>query len=166
MRDQARGSLRNTRKFEERIQLDLRYVGQDFSLSVPITLKHLLTGDRKGIRTAFDRLYEHRYAHASPEDPVEMVNMRLSVIGKRPVLKFPRLNRGRGSAISRRREVYFADSANPVRCPVYQRERLTAGAHISGPALIQEHGTTTVLFRKDMCAVAPSGELIIKVGGA
>ena len=52
-----------------------------------------------------------------------------------------------------------------MRCPVYQREKLTAGTKIVGPALVQEHGTTTVLFQKDVCTVAPSGELIIKVGG-
>jgi hypothetical protein len=43
---------------------------------------------------------------------------------------------------------------------------LSAGAHIAGPALIQEHGTTTVLFERDACVAAPSGELIIDVGGA
>ena len=89
-----------------------------------------------------------------------------SVIGKRPTLKFPRLGKGRGSAVSHRREVYFADAQKPVRCPVYQRDPLTAGTRIAGPALIQEHGTTTVLFQKDVCTVAPSGELIIKVGAA
>jgi N-methylhydantoinase A len=41
---------------------------------------------------------------------------------------------------------------------------LAAGARIAGPALIQEHGTTTVLFESDVCTVAPSGELIIAVG--
>jgi N-methylhydantoinase A len=166
MRDGARGSLRNTKNSEERVQLDLRYVGQDFTLSVPVSVKDIRKGDRKVIRTAFDKLYEHRYAHSSPEDPVEMVNMRLSVIGKRPALKFPRLGKGRASAISHRRDVYFADARKAVRCPVYQREKLTAGTKIVGPALVQEHGTTTVLFQKDVCMVAPSGELIIKVGGA
>ena len=92
--------------------------------------------------------------------------MRLSVIGKRPTLKFPRLGKGRASAISHRRDVYFTDTKKAVRCPVYQREKLTAGTKIVGPALVQEHGTTTVLFQKDVCTVAPSGELIIKVGGA
>ncbi len=166
MRDGARGSLRNTKSAEERVQLDLRYTGQDFTLSVPVSVKDIRSGNRKAIRTAFDKLYEHRYAHSSPEDPVEMVNMRLSVIGKRPTLKFPRLGKGRANAISHRREVYFADPKKPVRCPVYQREKLTAGTKIVGPALVQEHGTTTVLFQKDVCVVAPSGELIIKVGGA
>ena len=166
MQEQTRGSLRNSRKSEERIQLDIRYLGQDFSLSVPVTAKQLKAGDRKAIRTAFDKLYEHRYAHSSPEDPVEVVNIRLSVIGKRPTLKFPRLGRGKGSAITHRRDVYFSDAKKSVRCPIYSRERLTAGTRITGPALIQEHGTTTVLFQKDMCTVASSGELIIKVGNA
>ena len=43
---------------------------------------------------------------------------------------------------------------------------LGAGCRIAGPALIQEHGTTTVLFGGDTLAVAPSGEMIITVGGA
>jgi N-methylhydantoinase A len=166
MRDGARGSLRNSKKSEERLQLDLRYVGQDFTLSVPVAVKDIRNGNRKAIRTAFDKLYEHRYAHSSPEDPVEMVNMRLSVIGKRPTLKFPQLGKSRASAITHRRDVYFTDPKKPVHCPVYWREKLTAGTRIAGPALVQEHGTTTVLFQKDVCTVAPSGELIIKVGGA
>src|SRR6185436_982309 len=41
MRDGARGSLRNTKNSEERVQLDLRYVGQDFTLSVPVSAKDL-----------------------------------------------------------------------------------------------------------------------------
>ena len=43
---------------------------------------------------------------------------------------------------------------------------LGAGAEIAGPALIQEHGTTTVLFENDTCTVAPTGEMIITVGAA
>jgi N-methylhydantoinase A len=167
MRQQAQGSLRSRKGAEEQIQLDLRYVGQEFTLSVPITLAQLKAGNRKTIRAAFDALYEHRYAHHSPDEPVEMVNMRLGVIGKRAKLRFPRLGQGRAAAKpSHHREVYFADANKPVRCPVYQRDTLKAGARIVGPALIQEHGTTTVLFRKDDCKVAPSGELIIRVGGA
>ncbi len=51
--------------------------------------------------------------------------------------------------------------SKPVAATVYRREALGAGAEIAGPALIQEHGTTTVLFAGDRCRVAPSGELII-----
>src|SRR5258708_15979792 len=98
MRDQARASLRHTRGAEEQIQLDLRYVGQEFTLSVPVTLAQLKAGNRKAIRTAFDALYEHRYAHHSPDEPVEMVNVRLGVIGKRAQERFLELGQGRHAA--------------------------------------------------------------------
>jgi len=45
------------------------------------------------------------------------------------------------------------------------RTDLGAGCRIAGPALVQEHGTTTVLFAGDALAMAPSGEMIIGVGG-
>jgi N-methylhydantoinase A len=63
------------------------------------------------------------------------------------------------------REVYLDDTTKPVLCPVYEREQLPAGAHFDGPAIVQEHGTTTVMFAGDSCTVAATGELIITVGG-
>jgi len=166
MRKQAQASLRHTRGAQEQIALDLRYVGQEFTLSVPIALEQLKAGDRNSVRKAFDALYEHRYAHHSPDEPVEMVNMRLGIVGKRAKLEFPRLGEGQGAAAALHRDVYFSDASRPVRCPVFRRDGLEAEARIPGPALIQEHGTTTVLFKNDKCRVMPSGELIIKVGGA
>ncbi len=94
-----------------------------------------------------------------------MVNIRLAMIGKRPRLTFPRLGASGDAKPSHGREVYFADTGKPIACPVYQRDTLAADARIAGPALIQEHGTTTVLFGNDTCTVAPSGELLITVGG-
>jgi N-methylhydantoinase A len=166
MAGEAMGALRHARGAERQVQLDIRYVGQEFTLSVSVTRAQLARGDRAGIRKAFDALYEHRYAHHSPEEPVEMVNIRLAAIGKRPKLAFPRLRAGGKVAVSHRRAVFFADARKPVRCPIYQRDDLTAGARIAGPAIVQELGTTTVLFKGDTCRVARSGELIIDVGGA
>jgi N-methylhydantoinase A len=94
-----------------------------------------------------------------------MVNIRLAAVGKRPKLRFPKLAK-RGTAKPSRRAVYLDDPRKAVSCPIYQRSELGAGARIKGPALIEEHGTTTVLFGKDRCTVAPSGELIIDAGGA
>src|SRR5689334_9276762 len=85
----AKASLRHGKNAQHQIHLDLRYMGQEFTLQVLVTLDQLKRGDRKGIRTAFDQLYEHRYAHHSPEEPVEMVNIRLGAIGKRAKLNFP-----------------------------------------------------------------------------
>jgi len=162
---EASGALRHAAQAERQIHLDLRYVGQEFTLQVPVSVEAIAAGDRASIRAAFDALYEHRYAHHSPEEPVEMVNIRLAAVGKRTKLAFPAVGRTAAATPASRRKAYFASAAEPVVCPVYRREDLGAGAEIVGPALIQEHGTTTVLFGNDRCQVAESGELVITVGG-
>jgi N-methylhydantoinase A len=161
---QASATLRHAAQAQREIHLDLRYVGQEFTLQVPVGVEAIASGDRVGIRAAFDALYEHRYAHHSPDEPVEMVNIRLALIGKRPKPVFPRLAARGGAKPARTRAVYLAEAHKASPCPVYQRETLGAGDKIAGPALIQEHGTTTVLFASDALTVAPSGELIITVG--
>ena len=163
---EAEGALRHAKSAERQAHLDIRYVGQEFTLSVPVTREQLAAGDRQGIRQAFDALYEHRYAHHSPDEPVEMVNIRLAMIGKRPKLNFPALKRGSEATPAQRRQVYFDDVGKPVSCPIYRAPLLAPASASPGPALIQEHGTTTVLFKGDICTVAPSGELIVTVGGA
>jgi len=165
MAAEAKKSLRHAKNPQFQIELDLRYVGQEFTLSVPVTRDMIKRGDRQKIRTTFDALYEHRYAHHSPDEPVEMVNIRLAAIGKRTKLTFPKLAT-KTSAKPKRRDVYLDDPRKPVSCPIYQRPELGAGARIAGPALIEEHGTTTVLFKGDVCRLARSGELLIDVGGA
>jgi N-methylhydantoinase A len=162
---EARAGLRHTKGAEQQVHLDLRYTGQEFTLPVPVTMAQLKKGDHRAIRTAFDKMYEQRYAHHSPDEPVEMVNIRLAVIGKRPRLKFPKKRGGKRPSPGRR-PVYLGNAGKPVSCPVYARDTLPAGMRIPGPALIEEHGTTTVLYPGDQCRVASSGELIIAVGGS
>ncbi|HMG60275.1 MAG TPA: hypothetical protein VK583_11130, partial [Burkholderiales bacterium] len=166
MAAESASALANRKSAEHRIHLDLRYVGQEFTLSVPVTKKQIEAEDRRAIRRAFDRLYDRRYAHHSPQEPVEIVNIRLAAIGKRATMKLPRLAAKRGAKAFRKMEVYLDDPARPVSCPVYRREDLGAGARVSGPALVREHGTTTVLFKGDVCSVAVTGELLISVKGA
>jgi N-methylhydantoinase A len=165
MVSEAQAGLRHGKGAERQVHLDLRYTGQEFTLPVPVTLAQLKKGDHRTIRKAFDALYEQRYAHHSPDEPVEMVNVRLALVGKRPKLTFPKKRAGKRPA-PRRRPVYLGNADKPVSCPVYARDTLPAGARIAGPALIEEHGTTTVLYAGDSCRVAPSGELIIAVGGS
>jgi N-methylhydantoinase A len=141
-------------------------MGQEFTLSVPVTREQLLAGDRAARSAAFDALYDQRYAHHSPDEPVEMVNLRLALIGKRAPLAFPTLE-NRGAPRPRRtREVFLDDPGKPVACPVFERADLGAGCRIAGPALIQEHGTTTVLFAGDRLEMHASGEMVITVRSA
>ena len=166
MTTESESALRRQKGVEHRIHLDLRYVGQEFTLSVPVAPKQIKSADRRAIRAAFDRLYDLRYAHHSPEEPVEIVNIRLAVIGKRPKMKFPRVAARRKTAPSRKVEAYLGGAGRAASCPVHRRDQLGAGERITGPALVREHGTTTVLFKGDACTVAKTGELVISIRGA
>ena len=165
MAEEASGSLRFKGDAEIQTQLDIRYVGQEFTLSVPVDAKMLEKRDVSAIRKAFDALYEHRYQHSSPDEPVEVVNVRVAAVGKRVPLAFPKIGKAAEAKPARSRAVYLDDVTKPVMCPVYEREELTAGTTFKGPAIVQEHGTTTVMFAGDVCTVAETGELIITVGG-
>ncbi len=161
----AATALRHAANAQRQIHLDLRYVGQEFTLQVPVTLAQLEAGDRAIVRAAFDALYQHRYSHHSPDEPVEMVNIRLAVIGQRPRLRFPSAKSGAAAKPARHRKVCLSDPHRPTQCPVYDRPALGNGTTIVGPAIVQEHGTTTVLFKGDICRVVESGEMVIEVGG-
>jgi N-methylhydantoinase A len=165
MAAQAAIALRHGANATCRGALDIRYVGQEFTLPVPVDRVRLAAADRHGIRSAFDTLYDQRYAHHSPEEPVEIVNLRVAMVGKRPTISFPPLHEKGAAQPVGHRNAYFEDVRRPVNCPVYWRDDLSTGNTIDGPALIQEHGTTTVLFAGDCCTVAPSGELAIAIGG-
>jgi N-methylhydantoinase A len=117
--------------------LDMRYVGQAYELTVPAG------GDFAG---AFHREHEQRYGYSDPVRAVEVVNVRARVIGLTPRIDWPRQRLGKArceSAIVVRRKIYFAGKAHETR--VYAREKLRAGNHLAGPAVISEYSATTVV---------------------
>jgi N-methylhydantoinase A len=67
------------------------------------------------------------------------------------------------SSLKRTKDVYFRGSGF-VATPVYDREQLLAGNRISGPALIEEHASTTVLWPADDLLVDQYGNLDITIG--
>ena len=138
--------------------LDMRYVGQAFELPVPFTdaLVSMTDVDR-----AFQTAYETRYAHATA-DPVEIVTLRVSGYGTGAKPSLPRAP-DTGSVPSARideRPVLF--DAVPVATTVYARELLPAGGVLTGPALVEEPGTTTVVPPGVRAAVDPHANLVLE----
>ncbi|MBX5468210.1 MAG: hydantoinase/oxoprolinase family protein [Firmicutes bacterium] len=143
--------------------LDMRYVGQEFTLAVPVSDAQLRSGDRAAIRDAFDALHERHYSHHAPDEPVEVVNLRATIIGLRPKPPRPRWVATESPRATRRLVYLFGHE--PVSCPVWWRDSLPSGFRVEGPAVIEEYASTTLLFPQDVAEVAQTGELIIAVGG-
>jgi N-methylhydantoinase A len=146
--------------------MDLRYVGQEFHLQVEVSRDEIERGDTNAIRRRFNETHELRFSHAAAEEPLELVNLRLTTRGKRPKINFPKLGRNASEALSGTRPIYLDDPFRPVKCPVYSRKQLGPGAELQGPCVIEEFGSTTVLFADDLATVTETGEIIVDVARA
>ncbi|MFI5267476.1 MAG: hypothetical protein ACHQ7M_08885 [Chloroflexota bacterium] len=61
-------------------------------------------------------------------------------------------------------EIVLNDPTRPVTCPIYDRDLLAPGEEVSGPALIWEYASTTLLFAGDRLRMASTGEMIVEIG--
>lgn len=145
--------------------LDLRYEGQEFAIKVPVSSEEIEGAHLETIRQRFDAIHDRNFGHAAPDEPLEVVNVRLTVRGAREKVRMPTVAPGKAGRAGTRK-VCLERGDGYVDCPVYRRDALGAGSEIAGPALIEEYGTTTVLFEGDLATVAQTGEIVIRVGAA
>ncbi|HEY2593213.1 MAG TPA: hydantoinase/oxoprolinase family protein [Chloroflexota bacterium] len=146
--------------------MDLRYVGQEFWLQIPVSEAEVRGADVGAIRRRFDEVHDRRFGHAAQDEPLELVNVRLTARGARPRITFPSVRGDRASAQVGSRPIYLDDPSRQVECPIYRRERLAPGVRVVGPSVIEEYASTTVLFDGDSAETAETGELIVEVAGA
>jgi N-methylhydantoinase A len=125
---------------------DARYVGQGYEVTVPIPSGRLDAAVLARVRTSFHEVYAARYGYANPAEPVEVVTWKLSAIGGSPRIALAKA--GASSADTRRkatRRAYFPEARGYADTPVYDRYELAAGTSLTGPAIVEERESTTVL---------------------
>jgi len=147
---------------------DMRYVGQEHAVTVDLPLAVFKKRDRDEIKRLFDAMHELRYGTSAPQERAEIVSLRSTVTGV--MRKPPQATIREGQrkppapALNDKRQVFFGTGFVPT--PTLRRVELLAGNRINGPALIEEHASTTVLMPGDACEVDAYGNLVIAVGGA
>jgi N-methylhydantoinase A/oxoprolinase/acetone carboxylase beta subunit len=135
--------------------VDLRYLGQAYELTVPLT---------RDVARRFHDLHKRTYGYADTARPVELVNVRASFIGLSPKLRFKRHARVRG--VPRPLEtapVWF--SGRPLQTAIYDRAGLGHGQTVRGPAVIGEYSATTLVPPDFRCEVDERLNLILKADG-
>jgi N-methylhydantoinase A len=112
-------------------------------------------------------MHERRYGTSAPDERAEIVSLRATVTGIMAKPPQEKIRHGKrapaASAFTGRRPVYFDGKFRPT--PTYDRDALAAGNRIAGPALVEEHASTTVLMPGDRLEVDGFGNLRIEVGG-
>jgi len=147
---------------------DMRYVGQEHAVTVDLYEALFKAKDRAGIKRQFDEVHAVRYGTSAPKEPGDIVSLRLTVTGlmKKPSPRSVREGAAQpeADAMLRRKPVYFREANGFADTPVYARTRLRHGNEIAGPALIEEHASTTVIAPGDRMSVDAFGNLILTIG--
>ncbi|TMH80511.1 MAG: hydantoinase/oxoprolinase family protein, partial [Betaproteobacteria bacterium] len=147
---------------------DMRYVGQEHPVTVELPAEVFRRRSRDALKRRFDEEHLRRYGTCAPEEAAEIVSLRATVTGAMKKPRLERIARGGRSPLSSahrgKRKVYFAELGRSHATPSYAREGLKAGNRIEGPALVEEHASTTVLLPGDALRVDEFGNLAIEVG--
>jgi N-methylhydantoinase A len=145
---------------------ELRYMGQEHTVRVPIQEDDLVDPELSSLRGRFHDSHEKAYAHSLPAQPVEMVSLHLSAIGmthKPKVVELTPRKNSPSDALKVSRKVYFTGDTDPVDCPVYDREKLVLGERVRGPAIVEEWTSTALVPPGQILEVDRYGSLILSV---
>jgi N-methylhydantoinase A len=147
---------------------DMRYVGQEHAVAVDLPTEFFERQDRGAIKQRFDAVHNVRYGTSAPGEPADLVSLRVTVLGV--MRKPPRHAVEEGSALPpeealrAHKDVYFRSADGFVATAVYKRHLLRSGNRIVGPALVEEHASTTVVQPGDEVLVDAFGNLQISIG--
>jgi len=146
---------------------DMRYVGQEHAVTVELPVELFRSEDRDGIKRRFDAVHETRYGYSAPAEKAEIVSLRSAITGLMRKPQFERIAAGDAAppaaALRGTRPVYFAEAGRHLDTPTYDRAALVAGNRISGPALVEEYASTTVVHPGDTVEVDAFGDLVIAI---
>jgi N-methylhydantoinase A len=146
---------------------ECRYVGQGFELRAAMPKEPL---SKKNIGTVIKSFYDaHKqvYGHAFEDQLVEIITLRIVGSAEVETLKLPNLKKGNRSNPAKAklyvRETVF-DDGKSVKTPRYDRGKLLAGDKITGPALIVQHNSTTLVPPKYKAVVMGHGDIVLSRG--
>ncbi|HSE03822.1 MAG TPA: hydantoinase/oxoprolinase family protein [Methylomirabilota bacterium] len=128
---------------------EMRYLGQGHEVDVEIPAGPLGPGSLHAITASFEAAYRLLYSRTPQGVPLEALNWRAVVSGPRPDVLG--MSADRGSAMSgppqmkTSREAYFPETRGYVQTPVYDRYALGPGVRLTGPAIVEERESTTVI---------------------
>ena len=156
---EAEGFAAGSRTFAQFV--DLRYAGQEHSVTLPVEAV-FDAAEVKRLHNAFAEAHERAYGHTMT-DPIELVAVRLSATGVVEAPTLPEVAAGSGSPAPRSERMVYRDGKR-IAYRVFHRDDFGRGDQIAGPAIINEHTSTTVLHPGDSAAIGTLGEIVISVG--
>lgn len=142
---------------------DLRFMGQSYELTVSMPGGSLGRTTWRSLQESFHQLHQRIYGFTKWDDPIELVNLRLSALGPHKTIQLPVLPVSSEPPIPLEEQKMFSQRGWIV-VSVYEREQLAPSQQIDGPAIIREPGSTLLINWGDHLTVDQFGNLLIQVG--
>jgi len=143
---------------------EMRYLGQSHELDVMPIPSTLSRSFQKDLAGAFHERHMQVYGHANRERPVELMNIRTvhRYLGSAPGFGFHSSNGD--NARRRSRKAYFEELREYVDTPVLHRTDLTVGVRVTGPAILEQADTTTVIYPGQTATLDQAGNIVLEFG--
>jgi len=123
---------------------DLRYSRQAYELTVPAPYGAVGEETFRDLAQRFHEKHRQTYGHNNPDEAVQMVNLRLTAIGRLEGLELRHGAAGGAEARKGSRSVWFRTSGR-IDCAIYDRDGISVSERITGPAVIEAVDTTIVI---------------------
>jgi N-methylhydantoinase A len=135
---------------------DMRYVGQEYAVNVSADSATALNT----IAHSFHEAHRTRYGHATPDAPVEFVNLRVAAIGglDREAAGFIAPEKDEDPVMGVREAIF---DGKALATTILLRRRLGPGASYGGPLVVEEDTATTVVPPGYRILVDPLGNILI-----
>jgi len=146
-------------------EADMRYVGQGHEIRVPLASGTLNEAGVPALLTSFEEMYRQLYGRLGPPVSVEIINWRVALSGPKPNVRLQMERAAQTDADPRKgtRRAYFHDRGGFVETPVYDRYRLTPGASLAGPAIVEERESTMIVGPGGECRIDDQWNLIVQL---
>ena len=157
MEEEGRDVLRRAGIGDEHMSFqrraDLRHKGQGHEVTTDLPAGSFGTAEEMSM--LFYEAHEKLYGHAHRHIPVELITCRLTATGYTPpvCLAMVEASSGVEDAITGTRLAFFIETGDYVETPIYDRYKLGEGATFSGPAIVEERESTTI--------IGPSGRVSV-----
>ena len=142
---------------ELHLSAEMRYSGQSYE--VEVALKQEWLDSVEDIAQAFHQTHARLYDFADPTGQIEVINLRLAIVGAGPDPNFP-VHPATTSRVEPQMTVpVFAEKLCDI--PLYKREALPSGAQLQGPAIVSQEDTTLIIPQDCTATVDPMSNIVV-----
>ena len=153
----AQGYLKNIEIYRS---LEMRYLGQNYELEIPVAFDSFSDETTPKVWQAFHDMHLARFGFNIPREVIEVITVKATVVSltEKPELATIGSADGAPEAVAQR-SVLFDDGRHDT--PIYNRAALRDGHTLTGPAIIEEPVSVTVLRPGQPLKVDRYGNMLI-----